>query len=243
MEDRGRQRCTLSINGVGRGLGESTVPLNRNVDISDPLPPPPSLLFKEFPIRNLIILFLVVTLCSSCAQLPRSDVPLAPEKLAQAVVFDIDGTLTPNLLSFFEARTDAAKAVRIFDEKGYKIIYLSARIRLLQTMIPSWLKEHGFPVGSIHLPQTNEDRRHPYGFKTRILKIFINHGWNVKFAYGDSSSDFKAYAAVGIPKERVFALLRDGETSCEQGDWKECLNGWTEHLEFVMKSVQSVPSR
>lgn len=189
--------------------------------------------------RNLFIL-LVVMLCSSCAQLPPSAIPCAPPKQAQAVVFDIDGTLTPKVFAVFEARTDAAKAVRIFADKGYKIIYLSTRISWLSAGIPSWLKEHGFPDGSVHVAQTDEDRSHPYDFKTRMLKEFIDHGWNVKFAYGDSSTDFAAYAAVGIPKERVFALLRDGETWCEWGDWKACLNGWTKHLDFVTKSVQSV---
>lgn len=52
--------------------------------------------------------------------------------------------------------------------------------------------------------------------------------------------DFAAYAVVGIPKENVFALLSDGKTLCESGDWKECLNGWTNHLDFVMKSMQYV---
>lgn len=107
---------------------------------------------------------------------------------------------------------------------------------------PSWLKEHNFPDGSIHVPQTDEDRNHLYDFKTRILKDFIDHGWNIKFAYGDSSMDFAAYAAVGIPKDNVFALLRNGKTLCESGDWKECLKGWTNHLDFVKKSVQPVPT-
>jgi len=186
--------------------------------------------------RNLFIL-LVVMLCSSCAQLPPAEIPNAPQKQAQAVVFDIDGTLTPQVSAVFEARTDAAKAVRIFADKGYKIIYLSTRISWLSAGIPSWLKEHGFPHGSVHVAQTDEDRSHPDDFKTRILKDFIDHGWNVKFAYGDSSTDFQAYAAVGIAKERVFALRREGDASCESGDSKACLSGWTEHIDFITNSV------
>ncbi|MFN0139855.1 MAG: HAD family hydrolase [Pyrinomonadaceae bacterium] len=187
--------------------------------------------------RNLSIL-LVVMLCSSCPRLPPAEIPDAVPKQAPAVVFDIDGTLTPKVSAVFEARTDAAKAVRIFADNGYKIIYVSTRISWLQAGIPSWLKEHGFPEGSIHVAQTDEEDDHPDEFKTRILKGFIDHGWDIRFGYGDSSTDFKAYAAVGIPKERVFALLRDGDTSCQSGEWKACLNGWTEHLEFVTKSVR-----
>ena len=44
-------------------------------------------------IRNLIFA-LITMLCSSCALLPV-DIPYAPQKQAPAVVFDIDGTLTP----------------------------------------------------------------------------------------------------------------------------------------------------
>ena len=187
--------------------------------------------------RNLVIL-LAVTLCSGCAQLPSAKITDALPEHAQAVVFDIDGTLTPKPLDVFEARTDAAKAVRIFADKGYKIFYLSARIGFLSAIIPGWLKVHGFPDGSVHIAQTDEDRSHPAAFKTRMLKDFIGHGWHFEFAYGDSSTDFEAYAAVGIPKDRVFALLRDAETWYQPGDWKACLNGWTEHLDFVAQSVQ-----
>ncbi len=191
--------------------------------------------------RNLFILFGAI-LSSSCAQLPPSAIPNALSKQAKAVVFDIDGTLTPNVFGIAEARMDAANALSIYANKGYKIIYLSTRIRWLSAGIPSWLKEHNFPDGSIHVPQTNDDRNHLYDFKTRILKDFIDHGGNIKFAYGDSSMDFAAYAAVGIPKDNVFALLRNGKTLCESGDWKECLIGWTNHLDFVKKSVQPVPT-
>ena len=190
---------------------------------------------------NLFIL-LVVILCSSCAQLPAQIIPNA--KQTQAVVFDIDATLTPQELNIFEAREDAAEAVRIFANKGYKIIYLSARFSWFQSGIPGWLAKHGFPDGSLQLSQTDEDNRHPGDFKTRILKGFIDRGWNIQFAYGDSSTDFKAYAAVGIPKERIFALQRRGEDKCQGGEdvWKACLKGWTEHLDFIKKSVQSVPA-
>jgi hypothetical protein len=45
---------------------------------------------------------------------------------------------------------------------------------------------------------------------------------------------------LGIPKERVFAVLRRYEADCEPGEWKVCLTGWTEHLDFVARSVPSV---
>jgi len=56
-------------------------------------------------------------------------------------------------------------------------------------------------------------------------------------AYGDSTSDFDAYAEVGISEDRVFALRREGETSCEPGKWKKCLGGWNEHIGFIKNLV------
>jgi hypothetical protein len=205
--------------------------------------PAPRAFLKGDSVRNLFIL-LVVTLCSSCAQLPPSLIPsVPPEKQAHAVVFDIDGTLTPTVFAVFEARPDAANAVHKFVRKGYEIFYLSTRISWLSAGIPDWLDKHDFPKGSVHVAQSDEDRSHPYDFKKRKLEEFRDLGWVVKFAYGDSSTDFAAYADVGIPKERVFALLRDGEAWCEWGDWKACLYGWTKHLDFIEESVPFVPKK
>jgi len=192
-----------------------------------------------------LYILLVVMLCSSCAQLPRVDIPQADPKKAPAVVFDIDGTLTPTVLSVFTAREDAAEVARTFAQKGYKIFYLSTRVSWLSAGIPDWLKQNGFPYlpDSVHVAQEDEDRSHPYDFKKRKLLEFYGRDWEVKFAYGDSSTDFAAYAAVGIPKTQVFALLRDRETWCEWGDWNECLYGWTKHLEFVRKLDPYLPSK
>ncbi|MBU1237204.1 MAG: hypothetical protein KJ634_01820 [Gammaproteobacteria bacterium] len=179
---------------------------------------------------------LLLVLSGGCAQLPVAPIP-SPADRTDAVVFDIDGTLTPKVLDVFEARPDAAKAVRTFAGKGYEIFYVSTRVAWLSAGIPDWLKKNGFPAGSVHVAQTDEDRRHPYDFKKGMLKDIEAHGWNVKFAYGDSSTDFAAYADAGIPKEGVFALLREGEKWCEWGVWKACIYGWTQHLDFIENSV------
>lgn len=188
---------------------------------------------KGCSMQNLLIVLLII-LCSSCAQLP-ADIPYAPQQHAKAVVFDIDGTLTPSPLKYREARSDAAQAVHFFADQGRKIIYLSARIRPLQSSIPAWLKENGFPDGSIYVTQTAEDGWNHAQFKTRILRDIQAHGWEIEYAYGDSSTDFEAYAAVGLPKERVFALRREGDAHCQPGIWQACLNGWTEHIKSIMK--------
>ncbi len=189
-------------------------------------------------VRNTIVIAWLA-LCSSCAQLPYTNVPNISSTQKKAVVFDIDGTLTPAVSGVFEVRDDAAEVVRAYAGKGYKIVYLSARVGWLSARLPDWLKKNNFPEGSIHVAQTRDERNHPDVYKTGILQAFVANGWSVEYAYGDSSSDLTAYAASGIPREHVFALLRRGESNCQPGIAAACLTGWMEHLNFVSASVRN----
>ncbi len=189
------------------------------------------------------ITVITAILCSSCAQLPYSPVPEPKQSGSHAVVFDIDGTLTPNVFAIFEMRVDAAKAVHAYSDKGYKIIYLSTRTGWISSGIPSWLMRHEFPEGSVHVAQNSEERQFPDRYKTRMLQKYLSAGWKVDYAFGDSSTDFLAYAAVGIPKERVFALLRRGQSDCQVGIAAACLADWLDHLAFVSSSVPNVSNQ
>jgi phosphatidate phosphatase PAH1 len=75
-------------------------------------------------------------------------------------------------------------------------------------------------------------------FKTVILQKYLDQGWRLAYAYGDSLTDFYAYASAGIPRNQVFALLREGETQCQDGIYEDCLiGGWEEHLSFIREKV------
>lgn len=186
--------------------------------------------------RNLTIP-LVAMLCISCTLMPF-EVQKAPLKPDQAVVFDIDGTLTPKPIAIYTARDDAANAVRLYADKGYKIIYLSARFVLFQANIPNWLKKNHFPEGSIHVPETAMDRSDHAAFKKRILGIYKANGWKFVAAYGDSSTDFHAYAEAGINQNNVYALQRAGETSCQPGIWAKCFRSWSEQMDLIKEGKQ-----
>ena len=188
--------------------------------------------------RNLTIL-LVVVMCTSCAIQP-SEIEKISLKSDQAVVFDIDGTLTPRPVAIHMVREAAPDAVGLYADNGYKIIYLSARPQLLQAGIPGWLKENHFPEGSIHVPQTAEDSNDHAAFKKKILTGYKDNGWRFLAAYGDSSTDFEAYSEVGIKQDRIFALQRAGDTSCQSDSnaWAKCLRSWGEHLGDIELLVQ-----
>jgi len=184
-----------------------------------------------------LILILVV---SGCALKPDPVLP-APHTRARAVVFDIDGTLTPDVKSIYSVRPDAAKAVQLYADRGFTVIYLSARIKLFQSGIPGWLQKNNFPEGPIHVPETRADAENHAAFKTRILKAYQKKGWILTDAYGDSTTDFEAYRSVGIPTQHIFALQRRGDSLCRPGDWNRCLENWGEQLDYIQKTAPSAP--
>lgn len=141
------------------------------------------------------------------------------------VVFDIDGTLTPNVWAMWHARRDAARAAAVYADAGVTVVYLSARVPLFQGGVAGWLTAHEFPPGPVYLTQTDADQADHAGFKVRVLRGLQADG-EIIAAYGDSTTDFAAYAGVGIAPERVFALRRWGCDDCQPGVWQGCYGGW-----------------
>ena len=177
---------------------------------------------------------------TGCVQLPPVPIPDAPPKFRQVVVLDIDGTLTPHNLSVFEARPDAEKVIAAYVRKGYKIVYVTTRHPVFQSGLAQWLKKHNFPYEPVHIAQTADERKRPAAFKSAILRSYTENGWQLAYAYGDSSTDFLAYMSAGIPKERIFALKRQGSEDCEGDGFALCLEDWTAHIDYVEREVPSL---
>lgn len=174
----------------------------------------------------------LILFCSSCANLPERFPDTTPTQQS-AVVFDIDGTLTPSPWQFWRARDGAAAAVSQYAALGYEIIYITARIQLLQCHIPGWLEDEGFPLGNLYVTQSAADRADAETFKRRVLREWQTRGWEVMAAFGDSSSDFTAYSAEGVDQARIIGLRRAGRDECEPGPWAVCLSGWEAPLPLL----------
>ena len=170
---------------------------------------------------------------AGCVHLPAVVVPQAAVGAQGLVVFDMDGTLTPTVARIFSVRPDASAVARRYAERGHRIVYLTARAPALQGLLPRFLSRNGFPAGDLVAPTNQAEHRAPAAFKARVLDDFRAHGWDIAAAYGDSTSDFEAYARAGIPRERVFALRRVGAAHCQAGAWIICLPGWTPRLETL----------
>ena len=177
---------------------------------------------------------------TGCAQLPAVPILAPSSQVRQVVVLDIDGTLTPHNLSVFEARPDAQKVVAAYLRKGYKIVYVTTRAPGFQSGLAQWLEKHNFPSEPIHIAQTAEERKMPAAFKASILHSYTEKGWQLAYAYGDSSTDFLAYKSAGIPQGRIFALKRRGSEVCEGNGFALCLDDWTAHIGYVEREVPSL---
>jgi len=174
----------------------------------------------------------LLVLCAGCSLTPAAVEP-APPGHNLAVVFDIDGTLTTGRRAIGDTRPGAAAAVQAYAEAGYRVIYLSARHPLMQWQIPRWLKRNGFPPGPVHVTESREQRRDHAAFKQGVLEEYRDSGWGLAAAYGDSGTDFQAYANAGIDRNHVFALKRKNAESCDPGIWAECFATWPEQMEII----------
>lgn len=134
----------------------------------------------------------------------------------EAIVFDIDGTLT---LSDFELVKDylelatatpyyfASQVLDSYDQKGYELIFLTARPYWLAPISRFWLNSifsEGWPL------KTKNSLLSPEGtaqYKANYLKQLIQEK-NLKIAraYGNAMTDIEAYALAGIPKKNTFII-------------------------------------
>lgn len=184
----------------------------------------------------LCCLVSLVSIVQGCGE--SKDTPPAPERLA-SVVFDIDGTLTlgPGLIDSFIARPDASRAVEMYVKKGYGVVYLTARPDLIRGATQDWLRRNEFPDLPLFMAETilaDDPETEAYKLTTlmdlaeREQRVFL-------YGYGDSTTDFNAYNRAGIPVDHTFALLRRGEAACQEGHYKTCLGGYTEHLAYIQE--------
>lgn len=152
-----------------------------------------------------------------------------------SVVFDIDGTLTPCASCFLSVRPDAARAVEAYVDKGYAVIYMTARPWLVEGFTRACLQGAGFPDLPLYLADAllvGEEQTAEY--KQRVLtELTEEEDRTFLYAYGDSTSDFTAYNRAGIPEDQTFALLRLGDTVCQEGVYEACLPGYEEHLDYI----------
>lgn len=163
----------------------------------------------------------------------------------QAVVFDIDGTLTTGdgevINQVFEdmrartyvpqVRADSPEVARIWAEKGYLVIYVSGRPDNLRSLSHEWLVDQGFPPGPIHLTdslrQALPGNRYVGRYKADYLQR-ISAVVELVAAYGNASTDIFAYGEADVARDRTYIV---GKNAGKRGT--VALTTYTAHLPGV----------
>lgn len=156
-----------------------------------------------------------------------------------AVVFDVDGTITTSDFQALCTSTqvctaniweDAQNAVQAWYDKGYQIVYLSGRPATMYTLTVQFLIDNDFPPGLLRcaddLDQAVNDIE---DYKTEYLDLLASAGLSIKYVYGNAVTDIAAYERAGIAKENTFIIGPNGgdDGTVDLGD------SYSDHLDFI----------
>lgn len=174
----------------------------------------------------------------TCAE--HYDVLLPPG--SKLVLTDIDGTMTLSDEELFKQIDDgsyvplqnesAELLMNTWSDKGYPIVYLTARPHEFRSETREWLAKEGFPVGAVitanSLVFDDSAREYKRAWAQRMLE---DYGWEVVAAYGNAESDIDAYEDVSIPKDITFII---GEFAGASGTVAIDNNDFSDHIsDFV----------
>jgi hypothetical protein len=151
------------------------------------------------------------------------------------IVSDIDGTLTLSDNELFEeigdptyvqkTKTAAAQLTHAWADKGYPIVYITARSHVFRSETRRWLRDLGFATGPAITANTLADAA---GYKTLWLQRMIDSfGWVPVVAYGNAVTDIQAYENAGIAKDVTFII---GENAGNLGTVAIENDDYTSHI-------------
>jgi uncharacterized protein (TIGR03382 family) len=138
---------------------------------------------------------------------------------AKLLVSDVDGTLTSSENAFtlalvtgnaVDARAGAAMAYAAVAAKGYTPVYLTARGNQYTDATRTWLTDHGFPRGPLHLAPSfvTLPGSSTVAFKTDAM-LAIGGELELAAGVGNRASDVEAYTMAGVAADRIFIELPD----------------------------------
>lgn len=140
---------------------------------------------------------------------------------ARFVVTDVDGTQTESETAEWAtlltgtgpaAQPSGAALLAAYAERGYRIFFLTARPEWLGARTHAWLREYGYPEGNVHTTLTGTGALGSAAatFKTDELSALLaRFPGSIELGVGNTDTDAAAYAAVGLPPERVVSYRFD----------------------------------
>lgn len=150
----------------------------------------------------------------------------------ETILTDIDATLTTddnemihqmlNDLEHVPPKLDGAEEItNRWNDKGFLMLYLSARPVDYLSWTRIWLREEGFPYGPAKGADNLVVGSTAASYKKAYVERILNDlNWKILYGYGNAFSDVDGYVDGGIPKEDVFMV---NEAGCPAGSTdKEC---------------------
>jgi phosphatidate phosphatase PAH1 len=143
----------------------------------------------------------------------------------QFVLSDIDGTLTQSDDELFaeigdptydqQTKGSAIELIQAWDDKGYGLVYLTARPGDFRPMTEAWKARRGLPHGLTQFAFSLVFDATARAYKAEFISTLLNDmQWEIVAAYGNATSDIEAYADAGIPLDVTFII---GEHAGESG--------------------------
>lgn len=146
--------------------------------------------------------------------------PTQAARLADAIIFDLDGTLanvshiiaelgypfqpTPYNLERFHYLSQFAPMIGwVADEllrvhaSGTAILIVTARNEAYKDITVEWLAQNGLPHTELHM-RSADDQRPDYEIKADILTT-LNESWSVLRAYEDNPTVIQMWLDRGVP--------------------------------------------
>lgn len=142
---------------------------------------------------------------------------------AHIVVTDVDGTLTNSEYAAVnqiisgampDSHPGAAALMKLFKEKNYYVYYLTARPEWLMDGTRQWLKNKGFPLGTINTTQSFFGANGSEAEKFKITELHQLReltGIVPKYAFGNKSSDVSAFTRSDIAADRSYYFHLQGD--------------------------------
>ncbi len=170
-------------------------------------------------------------------------------KGVQAVITDIDGTLTTSdwqaindILFGSDAQMypDANTLMNAWAAKDYRLVYLTGRPQSENRYTRNWLAKHGFPVGPMHLTDDLASliptAQGVQKFKSDYLAS-IQSGVSTVFkpGYGNATTDVGAYEAAGLAKTDIYIIGTNAGY-----DGTQPVTDYTAHLPVVQTYANAV---
>lgn len=142
------------------------------------------------------------------------DIQVIPDT-TRVVVTDIDGTLTESEIAAATevlgrqpaAHPGAAELMQEFHQRGYAIFYLTARAEWMMYYTRAWLRDKGFPTGTIHttVAKFGASGNAAGDFKIgELAQLHAQTGLVPTYAFGNKGSDVRAFRAAGIAPQKSY---------------------------------------